>query len=152
MRVSVMDLTLCAREHEERAEILAGVVRVPDHGDAALAHHVAAAHLRDEAQKYGRLTAHAVHALELLDRGLQHAVQRAEAVEQLVGYLIGVAAGTDIEQQKLEGVDVVKALKAMLRKALFHSLPVSVVCAHCHSSFVAYALSSLPAVLPARYS
>ena len=76
------------------------------------------------------LSPDALHLLQILHRGVQHAGEGVVPLHQGVGDGVGVPPGDGVVQQQLQGLVVRKALQPRLQKPPAHLLPVSVVYAH----------------------
>ena len=61
---------------------------------------------------------------ELLHRCLQHMAQAAEFVQQVVGDGVGVLPGEGVEQQKLQGMELLEMVEPLVEKAFFDALSV----------------------------
>lgn len=84
----------------------------------------------DQGQQDGRALPDALHLLQILHRGVQHAGEGVVPLHQSVGDGVGVPPGDGVVQQQLQGLVVRKALQPRLQKPPAHLLPVSVVYAH----------------------
>ena len=78
---------------------------------------------------------HATDLAQLLGRGVQHPGQGAEAVDELMGQGVGVAARVGVEQQQLQQLVVREGVRPG-QKFSFQTLAVAVVGAHGRASFL----------------
>ena len=74
--------------------------------------------------------AHAVHARQLLRRGVEHALQRTEPFQQPVRRLVGVLPGDGVKQQQLQQLVVLQPLGAHRQIPALAALSMPVVQSH----------------------
>ena len=74
--------------------------------------------------------AHAFHGQELVHPRLQHPVQGAEGIQQLMGQGIHVAIGDAVKQHQFQHLVIRKAIQPFPAEAFPHAPPVSIMHAH----------------------
>ena len=79
--------------------------------------------------------ADARHLHQLLARGEEHPLKRAEAVEQRMGQLVRVAPRDGVVEQQLQHLVLREAVQSVAGEALLHALAVPVVQTHADPSF-----------------
>ena len=95
-------------------------------------------HLADRGHKRQQQScalADARHLHQLLARGEERPLKRAEAVEQRVGQLVRVAPRDGVVEQQLQHLVLREAVQSVAGEALLHALAVPVVQTHADPSF-----------------